>query len=212
MLFDDIDLDQALSNVQEHSSLISDIGAQIAWPVREAISILQLTHKWLYGYDYVTSSVQNSFPSDDPCNSGGSAAFFALRSGLDLLIYEAAQFLRGVLLYFGDFIKSILRQFHVRKKLAVARNSALDTQNLFHRILPSSTLRGWDALEIILDNPWPERRKIDIEAKKIGRWNAITFQIPELLVLLCSNLGTPIRAIAEAVCSSWQLIPTSSNQ
>ena len=208
--FNDMNLDQTLWNSKDHATLIYDNDAKIAWLVPEASIILHLTHEWLATRNDVPDITRRAFPYVDAHNGGGNTALQAIRNGLDLLIYSAAQSINGVPLYYRDLVKNILRQFYARKQLAAVQNHALDSQNVFNKFWPSSALRGWDAVDIILDKPFPVRRKVDIDVRKAGHWNAITFRNPELLVLLCSNLKAPIRPRGQSVCSFWHSIPAES--
>ena len=210
MEFGSIDLDQALWNARDNSTLMYDTSTNIAWLVPEASVMLHMARQWLSNRGDIPQPIRDNFPCAEAESDGGGAAFEAMKARLNLMILPAEQSLSGVPFYFRDLIKNLLRQFHIRKQVASVQAHALDTQKLFHKFWTSSTLRGWDVLDIVLGKPFPVRRKVDLEAKRAGHWNGLTFQNPELLVLLCSNLGSPIRPHNERVCKFWWPIPSQS--
>lgn len=191
-----------LQNAKHQPLLLFDTSTRRGWLVPELSCVLHLSLSWASHED--DPGVLAAFHRAEISTDGGSAAYLAIQTaGTNILPgvedeenFEKEIEVRGIVKRFLERLGQIKEQ---QQQLAHCTGTITDG------------LTGYEYVDIAQFQEHLAAKRVQLDGSSTGDWLKVMQKWPEIPVLLCSNLGDPIRpAVSEALCHHWTSVPEDS--
>lgn len=191
-----------LQNAKRQPLLLFDTTTRRGWLVPELSCVLHLSLSWASYED--DPEVLAAFHKAEISTDGGSAAYLAIQTA-------GTHTLPGVEDE-GNFEKEIEVRGIVKRFLERLGQIKEQQQQLAHCTgTTTDGLTGYEYVDVAQFQEHLAAKRVELDSSSTGDWLKIMQKWPEIPVLLCSNLGDPIRPSAsEAPCQHWTSIPKDS--
>ncbi|XTI94795.1 hypothetical protein V2W45_1181286, partial [Cenococcum geophilum] len=187
----------------ESASILYDNETKCGWLVSELSLIYELILAWaMRQKDTHRQALLSRLPRAEVDRGKGRAVSDLLdKEGNRVILPRSGN--QGEVLLRDRFI-AMFNAFQKRKdQVQLKKRDGFQLS----RILPSSTLYGWDFDDIASQIRVAKRRKISISGSS-GGWETIASQNPDIVVVLCAKAGFPIRARnGTHICGYWTPLP-----
>ncbi|RDI76417.1 hypothetical protein Vi05172_g13596 [Venturia inaequalis] len=197
---DDERLTELVEGSKDNVSILYDPQEKVGWLVSELSVILHLIHSW--AAQTMIENHTGQYPYAEVSGNGGQAALQVIMEHRNATLTDLSnenlkleQRVRSTWIGFTS-----LKQTLVNKYGQTARGPRLGWLK--------KSLYGYNFTHLAELRKNVGRIKVPIDSELSGGWESIPLNEPEILVIMCHDIGDVILpADATSLCSAWQSVP-----
>lgn len=195
-----------LRNTKDQPLLLYDLNTKRSWLVPELSVIAHIARTWAL-LQTEPEAVLECMPSIQPSPDGGTQACDATLKDLEKVMPKTI--LSEDDLNEEQNLWKVLKPFFVTLSNIKDHKLAKRAQdNVLWNSLP---FFGYEYLEVARHEQLLHPRTVTLNTETAGPWVRLAKARPEMVILLCSNLGEPIQLSGRPACNQWEKVPTGQD-